>query len=115
MKLTQSMIICLLLTLGSIGFAQDLAADVGKGAKDVGKAAETVGKDTLRGTEDAAKDAAHATDKAAKVTARSTQKVAEKGGGSASVLAGNLETSFEKAPKTPARAWVKVRRKPQTP
>jgi hypothetical protein len=69
MKLTKSMVLISVLAIGSIGFAQDLATDVGKGAKDVGKGAETVGKDTARGTEDVAKDAARATDKAAKVTA----------------------------------------------
>ena len=56
MKLTKSMVLISVLALGSIGFAQDLATDVGKGAKDVGKGAETVGKDTARGAEDVAKD-----------------------------------------------------------
>ena len=40
MKLGKSMALILVLTLGSIGVAQDLATDVGKGAKDVGKATE---------------------------------------------------------------------------
>jgi hypothetical protein len=61
-------------TLGSIGFAQALATDVGKGAKDTGKATETVAKDIARGTAEAAKDTAHVTDKAATDVARGTKK-----------------------------------------
>jgi len=78
MKLGKSMALILVLTLGSIGAAQDLATDVGKGAKDVGKATEKASKNAAHGTKDAAKDAAHATDKAAKDTAQGTKKVAGK-------------------------------------
>jgi hypothetical protein len=78
MKLGKSMALILVLTLGSIGVAQDLATDVGQGAKDVGKATGKASKDAAQGTKDAAKDAARATDKAAKDTAQGTKKVAGK-------------------------------------
>jgi len=67
MKLGKSMALTLVLALGSIGVAQDLATDVGKGAKDVGKATEKASKDAAHGTKDAAKDAAHATNKQPKI------------------------------------------------
>jgi len=78
MKLTKPMALALVLTFASMGFAQGLATDAGKGAKDVGKAVETGSKDAARGTEGVAKDTAHATDKAADDTAREPKKAAPK-------------------------------------
>jgi hypothetical protein len=59
-------IVALVLMLGSIVFAQDLATDVGKGAKEAGKGTETVAKDVAHGTQDVAKDTAGATAKGTK-------------------------------------------------
>src|ERR1700735_2387074 len=66
MKLTKAMVLTLILTLGSIAFAQGVASDIGKGTKDIGKGAETVGKDTAKGTKKVAEKTAHGSKDAGK-------------------------------------------------
>ena len=67
------MVLISVLAIGSIGSAQDLPTDVGKGANDVG--AETVDKDSTRGAEDFANGVAYATTKQLELRPRSTKKV----------------------------------------
>ena len=47
MKVARSMALISVLPVGSIGFAQDVAIHVAKGAKDIGKGVEAVGKTPL--------------------------------------------------------------------
>jgi len=74
----RSLVCILMLALGPLGLAQDVATDVGKGVKDVGKAAKTTTKGVARGTETTAKDVARSTDKAATVAAKDTKKASKK-------------------------------------
>jgi hypothetical protein len=86
------------ITLATIGFAQDVFSDVGKAAKGTGRVTEEAAtktahgtakatKGTVRGTKKAATEsgrgtekAAKGTSKAAKVTAKGSGKAAEKTG-----------------------------------
>jgi hypothetical protein len=61
----RSLVLVFIIGFGARGLAQDVASDVGKGAKDAGKATETAAKDVVRGTKSVTKAAAHGTDKAA--------------------------------------------------
>ena len=47
----RSLVFILMLALGPLGLAQDVATEVGKGVKDVGKAAKTTTKEVAHGTE----------------------------------------------------------------
>ena len=74
----RSLICILMLALGPLALAQDVATDVDKGVKDVGKAAKTTAEGVARGTETTGKDVARSTDKAAKVAAKDTKKASKK-------------------------------------
>jgi hypothetical protein len=74
----RSLVCVLMLALGPLGLAQDVATEVGKGVKDIGKAAKTTTKEVAHGTERAAKDVAHSTDKAATASAKGTKKASRK-------------------------------------
>jgi hypothetical protein len=74
----RSLVFILMLALGPLGMAQDVATEVGKGVKAVGKAAKTTTKDVARGTETTAKDVAHSTDKAATAAAKDTKKASKR-------------------------------------
>ena len=50
----RSLVLFFIIGVGVLGLAQDVASDVGKGAKDAGKATEAAAKDVVKGTKSAA-------------------------------------------------------------
>jgi len=66
-------VLACVLAFGTIGFAQDVASDVNKTAKDTGRATKTAAGKTAHGTEKAASKTAHGTNKAAHKTAHGTR------------------------------------------
>ena len=73
-----SMLLTVILALGAMGFAQGVASDVGKAAKDTGQATEKAGKKTAHGTEKVADKTAHSTKKGVRRVAHGVKKGAKK-------------------------------------
>ena len=67
-----------LLSLSSGLYAQGVASDVDKAAKDTGHATKTAAKDTAKGTEKAAKKTGHGIKTGAKDVGHGVKKGAEK-------------------------------------
>jgi hypothetical protein len=71
------LVFIIIIGFGALGLAQDVASDVGKGAKDAGKATDTAAKDVVRGTKSATKAVVHGTDKAATDALKDTKSASK--------------------------------------
>src|SRR5580700_3968034 len=76
----RSLVLVFIIGFGALGLAQDVASDVGKGAKNAGKATETAAKDVVRGTKSATKAVARGTDKATTDALKDTKSASKQTG-----------------------------------
>jgi uncharacterized protein HemX len=78
MRSRLSMLLAVILALGVVGFAQGVASDVGKAAKDTGHATEKGAKKTAHGTKKTAEKTGHGTKKGVRRVAHGVKKGAKK-------------------------------------
>jgi hypothetical protein len=66
-----------ILTVSTVGFAQDVVSDLGKAAKDTGRVTKEAAQKTAHGTVKATKVTVHGSEKAVAETGRGSEKVAK--------------------------------------
>src|SRR5216684_8479712 len=97
MKVKSLITIAAILTLGTFGFAQDVASDVGKAARVTGQVTEKTAGKTTHGAVSAAKKAARGGEKAAKGTGKAARATAHGTEMAADDTAGATEKAARKA------------------